>query len=93
MRTIRSTSSTSRARRSRGAVMIEAAITMPVFLVLVFGVIDILRGTSTGVARNGQAFIRDIGEHRGRSKSDHSVRRRDPRHSRGHDLVAGTDSQ
>ena len=29
---------------------------------LVFGVIDILRGTSTGVARNGQAFIRDIGE-------------------------------
>ena len=28
---------------------------------LVFGVIDILRGSSTGVARNGQAFIRDIG--------------------------------
>jgi len=29
---------------------------------LVFGVIDILRGTSTGVASNGQAFIRDIGD-------------------------------
>lgn len=40
MRTIRSAPSTSRAGRSRGAVMVEAAITMPVFLVLVFGVIE-----------------------------------------------------
>lgn len=29
---------------------------------LVFGVIDILRGTSTGVASNGMAFVRDIGD-------------------------------
>jgi hypothetical protein len=40
VRTIRTTTTTSRGRRSRGAVMVEAAVTMPVFMLLFFGVIE-----------------------------------------------------